>query len=614
MPLDEREIVAKYQRLKKRYALTEGRWMDVRSARHGNLEQVFPDLVSDNWPKSIVANFVDTVARDLSEITAPLPSFNCSSATMRSDAARRFADKRSKIANNYMIHSRMDVQMLTGADHYYSYGLTVFYIEPDFEAKLPRITVEDPIGGYAEYDRWGRINSYLKRWYGEAEVLAELWPEHRDRITKAAKDRGSSGSLEIIRYCDKDQITLVLNGAHPFVLAGVKNRLGRVPIVIARKAWLDIHDSKGQFDDVIWVQLARDYMAKLQLEAVEKAVQAPLALPSDIQEITSGPDAILRSATPEKIRRVALELSPAGFQQQQLMAEEMREGARYPGVRGGNTNANIITGKGVQALLGGFDSQVKAAQSVYKQAFMDVLALCFQMDEAVWPGTTKNVRGQAAGVPFDFSYTPSKDIAGEHFVDVTYGFATGMDPNRAIVMLLQLRAEKAISRDNFMRQLPLDLNVTEETAKVDVEETRDAIKQGIFAYVQSIPAMVQQGMDPAQAIERLTSVVEGLSKGQPIEKVVAAAFAPQLPAGATPGTEPPGGGAPGQPGQPGQGQGQGPPGLQGGMTPSGLMRGVAPGQAGEAPGGRPDLNVMLAGLNGNGNPQMSAFTMRRRRV
>lgn len=47
---------------------------------------------------------------------------------------------------------------------------------------------------------------------------------------------------------------------------------------------------------------------------------------------------------------------------------------------------------------------------------------------------------------------------------------------------------------------------------------------------------------------------------------------------------------------------------------TGLMRNVAPGQAGQAPGGRPDLSVMLAGLTGAGNPTMSASVQKRRRV
>jgi len=369
-----------------------------------------------------------------------------------------------------------------------------------------------------------------------------------------------------------------------------------------RWPWLSQGELKGQFDDVIYVQLARDMLAKLQLEATEKAVQAPLALPHDVQEISLGPDAILRTATPERMRRVGLEMSPAGLTLGEQLLRELHDGTRYPQARTGGDVGSIVTGRGVQALLGGFDTQVKAAQQAFKTCFTQAIRLCFRMDEKLWPNVQKQVRGHSAGVPYDFKYTPAKDISVDHTVEVTYGFASGMDPNRAVVMLLQLRAEKAISRDYFMRQLPFDLNVTEEKSKVDVEEVREGIKQGILAYVQAIPAMAQQGMDPSGAVQKLTLIAKGLQKGTPIEDVVSEAFAPQpLP-------------VPGQPTDQGGPESAGLGGPGGGLTESGLMRGVSPGQAGMAPGGRPDLSVMLSGLTNSGQPQMSAFTMRRRRA
>lgn len=608
--LTARQILDKTRRLQTRWNATEKRWYDVLAARQGDITSIAPDLVSEEFPKPIIANFIDTVARDLAEMVAPLPAFNCSSATMQSDAARKFADKRSKIVQHYVIQSQLERQMLWAADQYFTFGVAVAYIEPDVEAKCPRITFEEPIGGYPEFDRWGRLSSYTKRFWGEAEVLGDMFPEYEGAIFKTARDIGSGGTdrVELIRYCDEHQITLVLVGKEPVVLMHTKNVLGVVPIAIAQRPWLTQREIRGQFDDVVWVQLARDMLAKLQLESVEKSVQAPLALPTDVQEIGFGPDAILRTSTPEKIRRVGLEMSPAGFQQSEQLLREMHDGTRYPQARTGGDVGSIVTGRGVQALLGGFDTQIKAAQTAFRQCFIDAMRLCFMMDEKLWGNTQKQIRGQSQGVPYDIRYTPAKDIAGDHTVEVTYGFAAGMDPNRAVVMLLQLRAEKAISRDYFMRQMPFDLNVIEEQSKVDVEETREAMKQSIYAYAQAIPALAQQGMDPAQVIQKLVTVVQGLQKGQPIEAVVSEAFAPQPPPVA-PGS--PGGDntAPGGPEGPG-----GPGGPGGGLTDSGLMRGVSPGQAGMAPGGRPDLSVMLAGLTGSGQPEMSSFVARRRRI
>lgn len=603
--LSATEILKKTRRLQQSYAGVESQWNDVRSARNGDLDQVFPDAFSEEWPKPIIANFIETVARDLAEILAPLPSFNCSSATMGKDSARRFADKRQKIAANYLVHSKLAVQMMSGADHYFTYGTSVMYIEPDYGAKMPRIVIEDPLGGYPEWDRWGQLVSYTKRFMADADQLVVQFPEAAGYIRKASNGIPGQRPVEIIRYCDKNQTALVLAGQVAVPLVQVPNRIGLVPVAIAVKPGLDYRLPKGNFNDTVWIQIARDVLAKLQLEATQKAVQAPLALPHDVQEISTGPDAILRTNRPQDIRRVGLEMTPAAFQETQFLLEEMRTGTRYPAARSGGVDGSIVTGRGVEALMGGFDTQIKAGQTAFQQAFIDMMAICFAMDEKLWPNLRKDIRGSTAGTPYELSYRPAKDIAGDTTCDVSYGFASGLDPNRAVVMLLQLRAEKIFSRDYFARQLPFDINISEEFIKVDVEEGREALKQSIYGYVQAIPALAQSGQDPSEAVRRMTMIVKGLQSGKAIEDVVSAAFAPPP----APVVDPMQQGPPGVPGQ-------GPPGggASGGLTDSGLLRGVAPGQAGSAPGGKPDLNLMLAGVTGSGKPEMSSVVMKRRRV
>jgi hypothetical protein len=44
-------------------------------------------------------------------------------------------------------------------------------------------------------------------------------------------------------------------------------------------------EARGQFDDVLSVQLARARFAILQIQAAEKSIQAPIAIPQDVQEL-----------------------------------------------------------------------------------------------------------------------------------------------------------------------------------------------------------------------------------------------------------------------------------------------------------------------------------------
>ena len=64
-------------------------------------QNVFPDMFSGEFPKPMVANFIDVAARDVSEVIAPLPAFNCDTTDAISDRARRRADKRTMIAAGY---------------------------------------------------------------------------------------------------------------------------------------------------------------------------------------------------------------------------------------------------------------------------------------------------------------------------------------------------------------------------------------------------------------------------------------------------------------------------------------------------------------------------------
>ncbi len=218
----------------------------------------------------------------------------------------------------------------------------------------------------------------------------------------------------------------------------------------------------------------------------EKSVQAPLALPNDVQELAFGPDAVLRSQNPQQIRRVGLELPNAAFTEQAVLQQEMRLGARYPEGRTGNIDASIITGQGVQALLGAFDSQIKAGQQVIAQTFEDVLSLCMRIDEKIFP-MDKTVRGVNDGAPYELKYNPAKDIKGDYTVEVRYGLMAGLDPSRALIFSLQAMGGDLVSREFVMSELPWALNVSKEQERIDVQRMRDNLNKAIESSAAALP-------------------------------------------------------------------------------------------------------------------------------
>jgi hypothetical protein len=355
-------------------------------------------------------------------------------------------------------------------------------------------------------------------------------------------------------------------------------------VYVARKPGID-EEPRGQFDDVLYVQLARARFANLSMEAAEKSIQAPMVVPTDVVDLPMGPDAIIRTNQPNAVGRVKLDIPAAAFQEQAALQSEMRLGARYPEGRTGNINASVITGQGVQALLGAFDSQIKAGQTILAETFEEVVQACFEVDQMVFD-VEKSVRGVAQGTPYELKYIPSKDIKNDTSIEVRYGLMAGLDPSRALIFSLQALGADLVSKDFIRRELPWSVNVTLEGQRIEIEKMRANLTAAITSTAQAIPAMAAQGQDPSAMIKNIADVITRTRNGESIENAALAVFTPPAPtpqeeamAQAQAGTVPPGSQAPAE---------------QAPLSPAtpGPASGGTPQQGGE------DLMSILAGLQG----------------
>ncbi len=578
------QVSNKLDSLKRAAVARDARMTDILAVRSGHMESIAPDLFPEGFSKPMVANFVDVVARDLAELLAPLPSINCTSIDINSDAAKKRADKRTLIANNYIYSSGLENQMYYGADWFLSYGFMPIVVEPDFTERVVRIRVENPMGAYPEYDRYGRCVSYSKVYKKTLREIIIDYPEYESILTggEAPEFINYDKEIEIVKYYDKDQICLFVPSRQNLTLEHAANPIGKMTVVVAVRPSINPSDPRGQFDDVLWVQLARARFSMLALEAVEKSVQAPLAVPNDVDDFNYGPDAIIRSNTPQGIRRVGLELPTGAFTEQQLLSNEMRLGSRYPEGRSGTLDASIITGQGVQALLGSFDSQVKAAQQIFAQVIEKAIGLCFEMDEKMFPGK-KTTRGVFNGAPYVLDYNPESDIKSDYTVQARYGLMSGLDPSRALIFSLQALQAGLVSRDFIMRELPWAMNVAAEQERIEVENLRTTLTGALAASTQALPQMIATGQgNVPEYIAKIAQAIKLRQKGVPIEEAISEIFPqpepqpmPQVPAGV---------GAPVEPSPMGPGQAPTPE----GAPPAGPSEGGAP----------PDIAAILQQLGG----------------
>jgi hypothetical protein len=587
MALSMEQVAARVENLRFRNAERDGRNLDVLAVRKGQIASVYPDFFPDGVDANVVANFIDIVARDLSEVMAPLPAVNCSAANSVSDRARQFADKRTRIASNYFAHSDLSVQMYQGADWYLTYGFLPFFIELDEEAKMPRIRLENPVGAYPEFDRYGRCIAFAKRYMTSLAELVSLFPEYEYSLLGGASYKQDLNTqVEMIRYFDKDQSIIYIPTKNNLVLSRATNPLGKMMVVVARKPSID-DELRGQFDDILGIQLLRNRFALLAMEAAEKSVQAPIVLPQDVQELQLGGDAVIRTSNPAGVRRVELNIPPGAFTEQNILNQELRVGARYPESRTGNISASVVTGQGVQALMGAFDTQVKSAQAIFASSLRDVIQLCFQVDELIFP-EEKTIRGVDSGSPYEITYSPKKDIKGDYSADVRYGMLAGLNPAQGLIFMLQALGGGLISKDMAMRELPFTVNVTQELEKIEIENMRQSLLGSITALSQAIPQMAMQGQDASEVVRQIAAVIKARQKGQALEDVIEEVFTPQPqpvpPAGAQQAVEQPS------------------------PVPAGASAGGATTEIESAP---PDIMSLLSGITGGGTPTASVRSTRR---
>ena len=585
-----------FLRLRAKYVARDIRMKHVKLVREGNIDMLFPGQFSEDWPKSITANFIDSAARDIAEAIATMPTLVC--GTGRDDAkARAYAAKKAKAGAAYWRESKLKKQITTAADRYITYGFQPIVVEVDYDCKMPKLRFENPEFTYPEFDRWGNCVRYIKLWEERASTLAALFPEFAREILTDKYGNDYDGSHRLIRYMDKDRTVVWVETMQNRVLLDEANPIGRCMVAVAVRPGLD-EQLRGQFDDVIWVQIARNRLALLKMEAAEDAVEAPIAVPADMQELAIGPFAVMRTQDPQGVHKVSLDIPQSVFAEDQTLAEELRVGSRYTGARQGNIQASTITGRGIQALSAGFDTQIQSAQTQLGEALREATSIAFELDDKLFGDLERKLAGVENGTPYEIKWKPSRDLAGDYSCEVSYGFYAGQSLPQAIVTLLQLRGDKDISRTTLMKNIPYEIDVEEELRNIDVEDARETLTNAVSATAGAIPQLVASGGDASQVLLSIAKFIELRGKGQMPEEAIQTAFQP--PQQAPDEQEP---GAPGAAAGGDQGGGDNGLGTQGPQAP------LAPGETQY----RPDMMQLLASVRSNGQPQLAA-TLRRSRV
>lgn len=583
---DIETIAARVKDLQAYYARRDVETSQLRALRSGNWEELMPGAFNEDYPAPMVANRVDVMARDVAASLSGMPSISCSAAGGSSDSKKRFAEKRTKIANWYVGVSNLAARMHDVGDSFNAYGMAVFFVEPDFEHKHPVIRPRQGGNAYAVWDAYGNTVVGAEEWESTALTLCQQFPHLKQKFDHY---QGEKSRVKVVRYADRQHTVTYLPELGDEILVQYRSPIpGECQyVMVPRPSGTGESFSslpRGAYADLIYPQLARNEFHQLALETAYKAAQAPTIVPQDVSEVPYGPDAVIQTMNPQGVGRLPVNVPAAAFQAMQSLDEDMRIGGMSPEARTGNIDASVITGRGIEAASAGYSSQIAQAQTLIGFGLKLAIQRCFKMDEHLWPKTKRDVKGIYENVAFVDSYIPERDIKGDHSVDISFGFALGMAPNNALVFLLQATSGGLTSKEFAMRQLPMGVNPAEESKKIQLEQIQNSSIQAVAALATAVPQFVLNQQDPMPIIRALADIQKGLQKGKPIEELIVEVFAPPEPEPQQQVVDQTGAPVEGGPG--------------GGGLSSAAERGA---MLAKGPGDRPDLMQMFAGMSSSGN-------------
>jgi len=439
----------------------------------------------------------------------------------------------------------------------------------------------------ADYPDSERLPEILGAWAarGKAEMLdrdvEELWYYDKEQwgvaLVDATQDR--MGSFRYVAPGGRPQNGGVfaewLIPLHP-------HKLGHCPIVERRKKTGD-GEYRGALDGMIpSLKHAHNLTAQLLLDVTRNIfspmVATGLQNPEDI-----GPDAILLDDG-SGTAKVEYPRPGVNFEALQHVAAQMvaaRGVGAYPMQRSGDFGASIASAKGVNAVMGQYNTQQGWAQRDMSGFYMDALGRLANYDEQWCGGVLKEIEGFDEGEMFTDKYDAAKFWKGDYRVFVGF-HGEGYDRQSHTSQLAMIRNMGGTAMRTFMRQSGLVTNPLQEERQMAIE-ARD------MAFQQFLMQQAQAGnMEPLQKFsEMLDDDRETVSSAtsKTIKEMYAVPTGPG--AGGAPGMQGPGG----MTGDPGDSvlaerslaSGGAPPGVGGdlaGMLPEGLARAmseVAPG-------------------------------------
>ncbi len=358
------------------------------------------------------------------------------------------------------------------------------------------------------------------RGLSDAEFLEEVWYFDSDYWAVAVADSLLPKEWQG-RQILPDSVVDEASGSNiEWLSPPVFHHLGRCPVVENKR---QTHDDsyRGAIEDVIpQLKVAQNFMARL-LEDLESNIAAPVVLDNIENAEEYGPGAILKG-TGDGRAAILRDRPPVNFEAQQTVANIMDEAhrqAKWPVQRSGQPDASIISGKGVQALAGAFNSELAWAQQDMERTLKEANSITAAFDTIHCAGEKKvfGIEGQQS---FSVKYDPVKLFDGDYRNEVSYGDSTGLDESTRLTKLAILKNMNSMSTRTFLDKTGAVDDPLEEEREIAIESLTQIylnlilpqrIEQGDLASLKEFVELIDTGKETVRSavLKTIANLTEG---------------------------------------------------------------------------------------------------------
>jgi len=367
------DIYALYRQRQSALSPVIERMREVKAYYNSEIVVPLPELNLSEKPA--VANLImETIDQGAMRVSSTLPMIVCPALYPRLDSGRgstEWAGRRQKAIGSWWQESKMQRLLRRRARFLYAYGQSGVEIRPDFDKRMPKWVLRDPLNsfpspanGIDDFTPEDVIYSMTR----SLSWLERMYPDYAVALYATDRKPSPDTLYEVFEYIDGDEyVTFVVGlertafydtayetGSMPkkFVeLSRVPNLAGCCPAVHAEDVALD--QAMGQLYQSLGMYDAQAQLMALNLLAVRKGIFPDLAIQSrDNRPPQLADDEWKDGVTGEvniilngEVKAVTLPPGHMTGETQDRLERGIRISGGMPAQWGGETPTNIRTGR-----------------------------------------------------------------------------------------------------------------------------------------------------------------------------------------------------------------------------------------------------------------------------